>query len=232
MFKCVADGRARMNCLHLTVRLGDEALHPVHRAICEGAPIERELLFQANPEGDLAALLFYIEGDHEAYEALLADTDQVEFYDLVPAAGGCYAYVRETPRPADEVFYDAFDLGGVVLVPPVAFRPDRTMRLTVVGEAEPLEAVVGTMEADERVQVDIDGVESRPGPSRAGRIGGGDLTGRQREALTAAWEAGYYEVPREGSVADVADALGVAESTAATHLRKAEARLVGRVVGE
>lgn len=221
-----------MKCLHLTVHLSAETLHPVHRAICEGAPIERELLFQANPDGELAALLFYVEGDAEAYESLLDGTEQVESHDLVPAAGGCYAYVREVPRPEDEVFYDAFDLGGLVLVPPVAFRPDRTMRLTVVGEPDRLEAVVAALESDEGVRVDVDSVASRPAPARAGRIGGGDLTGRQREALAAAWATGYYEVPREGSVADVAAALDVAESTAATHLRKAEARLVGRVVGE
>jgi hypothetical protein len=169
--------------------------------------------------------------DAGAYEALLDGTDQVESYDLVAAAGGCYAFVQETPRPADEVFHEAFDLGSLVLVPPVEFRPDRTIRPTVLGEPERLEAAVGALEADDGVRIDVDGVGSRPAPSRAGRIGGGDLTGRQREALPAAWAAGYYEVPREGSVADVADALGVAEATAATHLRKAEARLVGRVVG-
>jgi hypothetical protein len=220
-----------VNCLHLTVHLSDAALHPVHRAICEGAPIERELLFHANPDGELAALLFYAEGDADAYADLLAGTDQVESYDLVPAGRGCYAYVREVPRPEDEVFYEAFDLGSLVLVPPVEFRPDRTLRLTVLGEADRLEAAVAALEADDGVRVAIDGVAPRPGPSRAGRIGGGDLTGRQREALAAAWEAGYYEVPRTAALATVADELGVAESTASNLLRKAEARLVGRAVG-
>ncbi|MFB6205257.1 MAG: helix-turn-helix domain-containing protein [Haloglomus sp.] len=221
-----------MKCLHLTIHLDDEALHPVHRAICEGAPVERELLFQANPEGDLAALLFYIEGDHEAYESLLVAAEQVAAFDLVTTARGCYAYVREEPRPEDEVFYEAFDVGSLVLVPPVEFRPDRTMRLTVLGEPDRLETAVDALEAGEGVRVDVDGVSSRPAPARAGRLGGGDLTERQREALAAAWRTGYYKVPRDGSVADVADALDVAESTASTHLRKAEARLVGRVMGE
>jgi hypothetical protein len=53
---------------------------------------------------------------------------------------------------------------------------------------------------------------------------------RQREAITAASEVGYYDVPRTGSVAEVADRLGCAKSTASNHLRKAEARLVGEVV--
>lgn len=221
-----------MKSLDLTVHLSAEALHPVHEAICEGAAIERELLFHANPEGELAALLFYTEGEPAAYETLLAATEQVEAYDLVPAGRGCYAYVREQPRPEDEVFYEAFDTGSLVLVPPVEFRPDRTIRLTVLGEPDRLEAAIDALSAGPELRVDVDSVGSDPVPSRAGRLGGGDLTARQREALAAAWDAGYYEVPRAGSVADVAAALDIAESTAATHLRKAETRLVGRSLGE
>lgn len=221
-----------MKSLDLTVHLAEATLHPVHRAICRETGIDRELLFQANPEGELVALLFYAEGDAAAYEELLAAAEPVETFDLVPAAKGCYAYVREAPRPEDEVFYEAFDMGGLVLVPPVEFRPDRTIRLTVLGESDRLEAAVDALEAAPELRVDVDSVGSDPVPSRAGRLGGGDLTARQREALAAAWRAGYYEIPREGSVADVAEALGVAASTAATHLRKAEARLVGRTLGE
>ena len=172
--------------------------------------------------------------DADAYEALLNGTDQIESYDLVAAAGGCYASVKETPRPADEVFHEAFDLGSLVLVPPVEFRPARTIRLTVLGDpaAGGSAGGGGRRAGGRRRRPHRRGPRgSRPAPSRAGRIGGGDLTGRQREALAAAWAASYYEVPREGSVAGVADAPGVAEATAATHLRKAEARLVGRVVG-
>ena len=52
------------------------------------------------------------------------------------------------------------------------------------------------------------------------------LTPRQREALTVATDAGYYDVPRGASRDDVAERLGCAPSTASEHLRKAEGRLV------
>jgi len=55
------------------------------------------------------------------------------------------------------------------------------------------------------------------------------LTDRQQEAVHAALEHGYYEVPREGTVEDVAATLDCAPSTASNHLRKAEARLVEAV---
>ena len=56
------------------------------------------------------------------------------------------------------------------------------------------------------------------------------LSDRQAEAATAAVDCGYYGTPRERSVADVADRLDCAPGTAAEHLRKAEATLVGRAV--
>lgn len=52
------------------------------------------------------------------------------------------------------------------------------------------------------------------------------LTARQREALDVALQAGYFEVPRECRLADVAEALDVDPSTASGVIRRAEAKLV------
>lgn len=52
------------------------------------------------------------------------------------------------------------------------------------------------------------------------------LTDRQREALDVAIRAGYFEVPRESTLAEVADALDVDTSTASGVIRRATATLV------
>lgn len=54
------------------------------------------------------------------------------------------------------------------------------------------------------------------------------LSSRQREVFRYAREHGYYEQPRETDVGTIATALGVSSSTAHEHLRKAEAKLLGR----
>mgnify|MGYP002276742734 CR=1 FL=1 len=56
------------------------------------------------------------------------------------------------------------------------------------------------------------------------------LTDRQREAVEAGLDLGYYDVPRTTDHEAVADALGCAPSTAAEHLRKAESKLLRAVV--
>lgn len=52
------------------------------------------------------------------------------------------------------------------------------------------------------------------------------LTARQRECLIAAQRHGYFEVPRDCTLAELADRLGVDKSTASETIRRATARVV------
>ncbi len=74
---------------------------------------------------------------------------------------------------------------------------------------------------DVRVEVERVSDHQRKAETLAGR-----LTARQFEAMETARAAGYYDVPRSGSLADVAAALECSESAASTLLRTAEAELV------
>lgn len=51
------------------------------------------------------------------------------------------------------------------------------------------------------------------------------LTDRQREVLHVAYELGYYDVPRGASMSEIAEELGVDDSTVAEHLQRAEHNL-------
>lgn len=57
------------------------------------------------------------------------------------------------------------------------------------------------------------------------------LTDRQHEVLEAAYDRGYYDVPRGSSTAEVAAELGVDDSTVAEHLQRAEHNLLGNLLG-
>lgn len=52
------------------------------------------------------------------------------------------------------------------------------------------------------------------------------LTDRQRECLTVAQRHGYFAVPRECTLADLADVLDVDKSTASETIRRGTARIV------
>ena len=59
-----------------------------------------------------------------------------------------------------------------------------------------------------------------------------ELTDRQAEALHAAYEHGFYEIPREHTSAEIAETLGLGRRTFEEHLRRAEGKIVGGVVAE
>lgn len=57
-------------------------------------------------------------------------------------------------------------------------------------------------------------------------IEGADLTEDQRQALQAAFRAGYFEVPRDVTLGDVADELDISHQALSERLRRAEAELL------
>jgi len=55
------------------------------------------------------------------------------------------------------------------------------------------------------------------------------MTDAQHEALVTAHEMGYFDVPRNATLGDVADELGVAPPSLSERLRRAQSHLVGRL---
>ena len=58
------------------------------------------------------------------------------------------------------------------------------------------------------------------------------LTDRQREALELAYHGGYFESPKELSGHELAEQMGISSSSFNTHLRSAERKLLGALIGE
>lgn len=58
-----------------------------------------------------------------------------------------------------------------------------------------------------------------------------DLSERQQEAILMAWEAGYYDIPRETTTEQLAAEMEVDRRTFEEHLRLAENKFVGALVG-
>jgi predicted DNA binding protein len=59
---------------------------------------------------------------------------------------------------------------------------------------------------------------------------GDGLTDRQQEALRTAYEMGYFGIPRDASLDDVAAELGVSASSLSERLRRAQTHLIETTV--
>lgn len=61
-----------------------------------------------------------------------------------------------------------------------------------------------------------------------GRDRGSTLTDAQREALTLAHEHGFFEVPRETGLSEIAAQLGISNQAVSERLRRGQAQLIDR----
>ena len=211
-----------MKSIRIELRYDRESLTPIHAGICAEPGLDREVILGGQAVDDVETVTSFVYGDPAAYEPLLIDLDGVLEYDITPSDRGFFLYLRRELGPRGRSLLNALARDTVVVVPPIAIRSDRTMRLTVVGHPDDLGRIFDGMPAGVTIDVlrvgDTVGVESV------------QITDRQRDALEAARSVGYYEIPRQNGIEAVADELGCAVSTASELLRRGEATAVDGVL--
>nr|WP_240147620.1 helix-turn-helix domain-containing protein [Halorussus sp. JP-T4] len=201
----------------------------MHRFAGESDAVETYRLLHWNATGaGIKTLLFYVEGDRAAYKSELDASLSAGEYTVTPVDDSSfYVHVVDESTDAGTGVADALARDGVVVASPLDYLRDGRVRFTIVGESAALRETVEAIPDETTVELE-----------RAGEYDGGIgaatslLSGRQRDALAAAVDVGYYEVPREGSLDAVADRLGCSAGTASEHLRKAESKLVRDAVGD
>lgn len=218
-----------MNYLDLSVYLPPSVRHPMEAFLVEDERMDRAELvtWHIEHEAGVEYALFRVTGDVDAYRERITDVVSIPEYTVSPIDDGeFYSYVCQETREIDREFRRAFVRRNLVVVPPIRYPGDGTMRVTVVGESDDLSRLVEDMPEWADADVERVGEFDR----RRGRIGS-ELTGRQRDAVAAAVERGYYDVPRSASLDDVAADLDCSPGTASVLLRKAERAVMGATVG-
>ncbi|WP_066416771.1 helix-turn-helix domain-containing protein [Halorubrum aethiopicum] len=236
-----------MRYVHVKFRFPPSIRHPMHDFLDGGGEWRSELLTWRRLDDGTLATLFRVTAAREPYLERLRTVDSIERFEVSPATesasddgdgggnendGGdgndgdddpetFYLKAHETLDGPLDAFLGAFLETEFLSVPPVVYRPDGRLSIGVVGPADQLRGAFSAL--PDAIDVDVDRIGSYDGGRR---LAGVEVTDRQAEALRAARRIGYYDVPRTGSVADVADALDCSSSTAGAHLRKAEAALV------
>lgn len=115
------------------------------------------------------------------------------------------------------------------------FADGNTLRLVFhARDFDRLQTVVGEIR-DRYPGVDIQRLVRAPTEGAARDtvfVDRGQLTDRQLEVLRTAYEKGYFEQPREANATEVADELGITQSTFSEHLLSVQSKLFGDVLEE
>jgi len=218
-----------MRSFEVVLTYSPETIHPVHEFITQSDVVDRERLLHGTVTDDgLDTFLFHVEGNAKAYAEALDTTAAIRRYDLTEISETAfYAYLEHEAPEIDESLLTAFSRPGVIVVPPVEFRADGTAHLRIVGDASDFQALL--TEIPDGIATEVTRIAEYAGePSNLLST----LSPRQLEAIIAGVEIGYYEIPRQGSVVDIAQQMNCAPGTAAEHLQKAESQLITTIVAQ
>jgi predicted DNA binding protein len=204
--------------------------HPMQDFLTASEVMHREELHAWNlSREDVQFALFYVKGDIEAYRERIEEVDPIRWYELTSVDDGSfYSYVCQEYTESDIAFLRPFADLSLVVVPPIVYDGHGRARMTIVGQRKSLTRLVDGLRNCADIGVEV--LEVGRYDRRHGAVTGG-LTDRQVEAIETATRLGYYAVPRDASLAAVADELSVAEATASELLRRAESNLMPRLVG-
>ena len=144
-------------------------------------------------------------------------------------------------RPRDVRFHVAYSsphsiYGHILQHTPVALGAIRfsggVEHYQITGESPALQDLLKVLGDKGKVEVlsireahEVESEESQPSPTTG-------LTDKQIEALVLAHQEGYYQWPRVRSASELAQHLGLSSSAFLDHLRHAEAKLIGSIMGD
>lgn len=160
--------------------------------------------------------------DYAAFEAAVTDDPTVTNLELVTDIGPRRLYRADfTDRGMAVATFPEWGDLDVVLVDARA----RADGWTITMRFPDADALTRFQELTREVG---DGLELRHLYREDGRttVAGSALTPAQRDALVVAFDAGYFEVPRDASQTAVAEALGISEQALSERLRRGTAALI------
>lgn len=201
--------------------------HPLGKKLADEPTIAREAIHHVELLADGTVLSFAEgSGDQERYEEIMRDSPYVVDF-LVSGEDPWMAVSQFEPTDVTRRALELQRESDIVIETPIQFNSDGSFRITYIGSDAAFQEVF--RHAVEENAVTFEVVETgdyEPDEASFARL----LTTRQQEVLKAAVEAGYYSAPRQSTLEDVAEVVGIAPTTAGEHLRKVEERVFGALV--
>lgn len=211
-----------MKRVRITIDPSELSLSPVYEEVATGETFERAHIVNWNVSTPPIGFLLRIRGEIEQLASIVDEDPNVSSYEIIPLGGReCYCFLAGEATQGERALFENFTRGSLLTVPPVTINDDASSTFTIVGDAGDIQAAVEGVPDVVGVSVEEVGGERVASDSVVGA-----LSPRQRESIEAALAIGYYDIPRDVTIQDVAAELDCATATAAEHLRKAEARVL------
>lgn len=199
-----------------------DGLHPADGEVAAHSDIERVAIDEIGVlEDGTGVALCRLRGDAETLREILSESAGVSTFDASVTDETIHVYVHFERTAAAAALLALRRSHELVVRTPIRWLSDGRLEVSAVGDDATLQDALDGLPGDIRVELAEIG-EYTPETNRPESL----LTDKQLEVLDAALAVGYYEEPRHGTQADVADAVGLAPATAGEHLRRIEGKVL------
>jgi predicted DNA binding protein len=206
---------------------GGGTFHPLGGRLADDPSIERRAIHHVELLGDDTVLLLAeASGSQERYRQIMEGSPHVISY-LTAGEDRWMAVSQFEPTAEVRRSLELQRESLLVVDTPIRFTSENALKVTYLGTDETFRKLYEYVEEVDYMTVDVlETGDYEAGGSSFSRM----ITSRQEEVLEAAVELGYYSEPRQASLEDISDVVGITPGTAGEHLRKVEERVFGEIV--
>ncbi|WP_458190700.1 helix-turn-helix domain-containing protein [Haladaptatus sp. NG-WS-4] len=168
--------------------------------------------------------LYQLRGDLEqATKVLEADPEVLSIERSEASDGLVYLHFRANALMTD--LLGIFRRYEIVVDWPMEYTDRGGLRITMLGDDKKIREAIA--EIPDGIQITLEGVGEYHSDMRQLTS---LLTDRQQELLELAIKQGYYDVPRQVGLREIADQVDLSVATVGEHLQKLESRILTQAV--
>ncbi|SDY85924.1 helix-turn-helix domain-containing protein [Halopenitus persicus] len=206
---------------------GDGAFHPLGGELTDAPSIKRRAIHYVELLADDTVLLFAeASGSQERYRQIMENSPHVISY-LTAGEDRWMAVSQFEPTEAVRRALELQRESLLVIDTPIRFTADDHLKVTYLGTDEIFKKLYKYVENVEYITFEIlETGDYEANGSSFSRM----ITSRQEEILETAVDLGYYSEPRQASLEDISEVVGITPGTVGEHLRKVEERVFNEMV--
>jgi predicted DNA binding protein len=206
---------------------GGRAFHPLGKELTDDPSINRRAIHHIELLDDDTVLLFAeASGSKERYKQIMEKSPHVISH-LTAGDDRWMAVSQFEPTEAVRRSLELQRESLLVIETPIHFTSENHLKVTYLGTDETFGKLYEYADEMEQLTFDILKMGAyEVDNSSFNRM----ITSRQEEVLEAAVDLGYYSEPREASLEDIGEVIGISPGTVGEHLRKAEERVFTELV--
>ena len=207
-----------------TIRLSTpgDGLDPGDGSVPARPDLDRVAIDQISVlEDGTGVALCRLRGDAQALRGILSESAGILAFHASRIDETIHAFVHFEQTEGAAALLALRRSHELVVRTPIRWLSDGRLEISAVGDDPTLQDALNELPDALRVEL-VEIGEYDPEPSRPESL----LTDKQLEVLDAALAVGYYEEPRHGTQADVADVVGLAPATVGEHLRRIEGKVL------